>query len=65
MGKHEFETPIGRKIYETWEVDSPQMNFRGFVNERFVPDVFLKPLRDSDGQDETLTWKDVPKKEIA
>ena len=30
-----------------------------------VPDAHLRPIRDQDGQDETLTWLDVPSKEIA
>ena len=28
-------------------------------------DKYLRPIRDQDGQDETLTWLDVPSKEIA
>jgi hypothetical protein len=28
-------------------------------------DANLRPIRDSDGQDETLTWKTVPSKETA
>lgn len=39
-----------------------------FVDERFVRDQFLRPLRDQDGMDQTLEWKSVPRlpaKEIA
>ena len=35
----------------------PETKLHGF---RSVADYCLKPLRDSDGQDETLNWKDVP-----
>ena len=30
-----------------------------------IHDDQLRPIRDQDGQDETLTWLDVPSKEIA
>ena len=30
----------------------------------YIFDASLRPIRDQDGQDETLTWLDVPSKEI-
>ncbi len=35
------------------------------VKQRPFPDHKLRPIRAQPGQDETLTWKDVPTKEIA
>lgn len=32
---------------------------------RFIADQYLRPIRGSEGQDETLAWQPVPAKEVA
>lgn len=36
-----------------------------FTKHAFAPDSRLRPIRYSDGQDETLSWADIPKKVTA
>lgn len=43
-----------------WVVDSILTTNTG-LHGPYAPDSFLRPIRDQDGPDETLTWKDVPK----
>lgn len=47
----------------TWEVDRDIRDWTGRVG-RYVPDSILRPIRDNDGQDETLSWKSVPRPHI-
>lgn len=48
---------IERPAGPCWYSDPP---FTGELADKVVLDRFLKPLRDSDGTDETLSWIDVP-----
>jgi hypothetical protein len=43
-----------------WEVSPPMICVLGNV-QQFFADEFLRPIRDNDGTDETLTW--APKRE--
>ena len=47
-----------------WEVDENLKTWDGTFGKN-APDVYLRPIRPSEGQDETLSWKDVPHKEFA
>ena len=47
-----------------WQIDRVLMSKHGYMVDVFR-DSFIRPIRDQDGQDETLTWLDVPSKEIA
>ena len=38
---------------------------KGDEANNLAHDLCLRPIRDQDGQDESLTWLDVPSKEIA
>lgn len=51
-------------IVPTWRIDRRLPHCEGGLDNR-VGDFQLRPIRDADGQDETLTWKDVPHKEVA
>jgi len=52
-------------VYEfVWLVDQP-MKWSVSGLQPYAADEFMRPIRDTDGQDETLTWKDVPHKEVA
>jgi len=46
-----------------WLIDTPLQ--KGDKVNNLANDCCLRPIRDQDGQDETLTWLDVPSKEIA
>lgn len=49
---------------ERWVIDPPLPSRFGTTGLQFTfPDSFMRPIRDSDGQDETLTW--APKKVTA
>ena len=48
-----------------WHVDVLIKNKTNGRSYKFVRDQNLKPIRPSEGQDETLSWKDVPHKELA
>ena len=47
--------------FESWNTE-PTLTAEHPFNRRRIAwlDAHLRPLRDSDGTDETLTWKDVP-----
>lgn len=47
-----------------WEIDAPIPSTWGDQTP-YCPDSQLRPLRDNQGADETLTWLDVPTKETA
>lgn len=62
VNSHEYPELIGR-IYRVvkpldggWLTDPPQF-VPGYVLPAVFHDSTLRPLRDSDGQDETLTWQ--------
>lgn len=44
---------------DRWEVDADVVGTRGTLH-RHVRDCYLRPIRDSDGTDETLTWAGKP-----
>ena len=48
-----------RKYVDSWEIDPPVMSFLGTLENAF-PDDQLRPIRPSEGQDETLTWAGKP-----
>ena len=51
-----------------WLIDAPlksQYEDGEPVMIQTIADANLRPIRDNPGQDETLTWLDVPSKEIA
>ena len=48
---------------DAWRVDPRLAEDRGFFCGDWSYDKNLIPLRDSDADDETLSWADVPKKE--
>ena len=47
-----------------WEIDrsvAPHVQIGMFIHAAdWIRDANLRPLRDNDGTDETLTWRDVP-----
>jgi len=47
-----------------WIIEPPLPHYPGTLSDAAY-DCNLRPIRDQDGQDETLTWLDVPSKEIA
>lgn len=57
-----FTDPDGtERPHQAWLVDVEMTGFAG-DKHYFIEDFKLLPLRDSDGQDETLTWAGLPKK---
>lgn len=60
---HEGHTRRLKYVY--WRYESLSSNIPNWMPT--VCDVYLKPIRDpgEDARDETLTWLDVPTKEIA
>lgn len=53
-----------RTLVDAWRLDQPVRGFDGrFTN--LTPDAWLRPIRDNDGEDETLQWAPVPHKEVA
>lgn len=46
-----------------WIIDRFLPNILG-GKSRWVPDAWLRPIRDNPGQDETLEWKEVPENEM-
>lgn len=69
-GKAYREISSGR-FMEGWHVAFPSTVRWGQVNqsdntcEGWYPDEWLKPIRNNDGEDETLQWAPVPVKEAA
>ncbi len=55
---------MGIHYSPAWEIESEVTGYLGDVHS-VVGDFQLRPIRDSDGQDETLTWQPVPTKETA
>jgi hypothetical protein len=47
-----------------WEVDRPLRAWSGESNH-FVLDKSLRPIRDNPGEDETLSWAEIPSKQKA
>lgn len=53
---------------ETWVVDQLMTyisNQLGVRKAHIAPDESLRPIRDNEGEDETLQWAPVPVKELA
>lgn len=57
----ECEYPDGKMIKQAWGFP---INFT-FERTRPLADDVLRPIRDNDGEDETLTWVGKPHKETA
>lgn len=57
----------GKTACDGWLTDVPlvQFNMLGIVHgqDNFAADKFLRPIRDNDGEDETLTWAGKPEAE--
>ena len=63
-----YSTYYGKRLHSpsesiVWLLDTT-LN-KGDQENNLANDCCLRPIRDQDGQDETLTWLDVPSKEIA
>lgn len=50
--------------YDRWRIDRKLKGDRGNLTDT-ARDWNLRPIRDNDGEDETLQWAPVPVKEIA
>jgi hypothetical protein len=55
---------VGPFTSTSWVVEPPLSPFRGHSG-RNVKDAALRPIRDSDGEDETLTWAGRPLEKAA
>jgi hypothetical protein len=53
----------GAHVLPTWEIDQCLTNPDGRLI-RLVPDNQLRPIRPSDGEDETLTWAGKPQETV-
>ena len=63
-GKRELLWPDGKKgVCDCWVTEPRLPGWKGTAKDCYTPDDFLRPIRDNDGQDETLTWARLPKKE--
>jgi hypothetical protein len=58
----QFGTVVGRSAWEgfDWLVDLPRFPGADAGSPWYAGDDQLRPIRDQDGQDETLTWKSLP-----
>ena len=45
---------------QCWWIDASIVSFDKNAVVRICPDYFLRPIRDNDGTDETLTWASKP-----
>ena len=62
-GKKELTWPDGKMaVCDGWVIEPRLPGWNGQTRNVFTPDDFLRPIRDNDGQDETLTWAGLPKK---
>ena len=52
--------PDGIKKVDIWEIDQKLITFTGSLSN-LVPDDWLKPIRDQDGEDEMLKIVGYPK----
>ena len=65
LGELSIRYPSGPNPPEpAWRVHPEVIAWNGSLTS-VVQDAYLRPLRDNPGQDETLTWRDVPTKETA
>lgn len=61
LGPKRFMTGHDSFVIEpAWAIDKPLRNSRGILQDN-ISDEVLRPIRPSEGRDETLSWKDVPK----
>lgn len=49
--------------HQYWKIDQSILVSSDLIYLPYIQDSQLRPLRDSEGQDETLMWKPVPKSE--
>jgi hypothetical protein len=60
VGTKPIQFPEGtRLVGNLWEIDPPLPGFDGLL-ALYATDGDLKPIRDNDGEDETLSWKEKP-----
>lgn len=52
----------GDRLAPTWRIDRELPPLEGFGDDDLIEDSKLRPIRDSDGTDETLTWAGLPAK---
>lgn len=63
VGKKALHFPDGKiEEVDCWITEPQFPGWSGQTKNVFTPDDFLRPIRDNDGQDETLTWAGLPKK---
>lgn len=63
-GPAEVQGEPAIRFLSTWLVEyRGQEHIDGYAFQ--VPDQYLRPIRDNEGEDETLQWAPVPVKEIA
>lgn len=62
--KEDYEGRNFLPIGPSWVIDRPLITSHGEL-ANFCHDKNLRPIRPSEGQDETLSWKDVPQGEYA
>lgn len=55
---------VGGKTYAAWSIDRKLPGILGGMIDR-APDAWLRPIRDNDQEDETLTWAGKPEKATA
>ncbi len=61
VGKKALQFPDGKiEEFDCWITEPRLPGWTGVTT--LTPDDFLRPIRDNDGQDETLTWAGLPKK---
>lgn len=60
VGEMEFLAPWGRATFsDCWQIYPSVNGCRGAKTE-YIPDEYLRPLRDNGGEDQTLTWAGKP-----
>lgn len=63
VGKKALQFPDGKiEEVDCWITEPQLPAWSGQTRNVFTPDDFLRPIRDNDGQDETLTWAGLPTK---
>ena len=63
LGHKQINQEMGVHYSPAWETESNFLGCFGGVHG-ILADFQLRPLRDSDGEDETLQWAPVPSKEL-
>jgi hypothetical protein len=58
--KQQLFGPNGLEYGIVWEIDPPLIGWGGVKLTKAMFDYQLRPIRDNDGEDETLTWAGKP-----